>query len=96
MDPLVVGDVGAIINSARTALDILMFAVLSRQRKEPKGNTHFPIYSKTADFLAAVDMIESKKRINVSEASAIKKTRAYRGGDPFLYPLHRLDIRHSP
>ena len=92
LDPLIIGDVGAILNSMRTALDILMFAVLARHRKKPKGKTHFPICSRAADFLAAVNMLESKKRIVAIEATAIKNTQAYRGGDPSLYAIHQLDI----
>ena len=92
IDSLITGDVGAIINAARTALDILMFSVLSRHRVKPRGNTHFPIFTASSDFLSRVNMLETKKRITAAEATAIKSTKAYRGGDAFLYPIHHLDI----
>ena len=92
LDPLIFGDIGAIINSARTALDILMYAVLARHAPKPKGKTHFPICAIHADFLNTVSMLETKQRVSTIEAAAIKNTRAYRGGDPLLYVLHQLDI----
>lgn len=92
LDPLISGDIGAIINSIRTALDILMYAVLARYTPKPKDKTHFPICATVTQFLDIVTMMETKKRIGPMEAAAIKDTRAYRGGDPLLYVLHQLDI----
>ena len=92
VDSLILGDIGAVINSIRTSLDILMFAVLARHRPKPNGKTHFPIYATDTQFLDAVNVLEANQRISSVEAAAIKKTKAYRGGDKLLYPLHQLDI----
>jgi hypothetical protein len=54
LDPLIHGDVGAIINSARTALDILMSALLAGHGIKPNSKAHFPIRKARTDFLAAV------------------------------------------
>ena len=92
LDPLIQGDVGAIINSMRTALDILMSTLLVGHGIEPNRKAQFPFRSTEAEFLHAVTMLESKKWISQAEAIAIKETRAYKDGDPILYSIHRLDI----
>lgn len=92
IDPLIQGDVGAIINSTRTALDLLLSALLAANGEKPNSDAHFPIRRSSGDFLAAVTMLESKKWLRADEAAAIKQTRAYDGGDHFLYPIHKLDI----
>jgi hypothetical protein len=92
LDPLIHGDVGAIINSARTALDILMSALLAGHGIKPNSKAHFPIRKARTDFLAAVTAIEDKQWISSSEAATIKHTKAYDRGDHVLYPIHQLDI----
>jgi len=92
LDPMVIGDVGAIINSTRTALDILMSALLVRHGKKPNSEAHFPIRKTAADFLDAVNVLEGKQWIDAAEAATIKNTKAYDGGDKFLYAIHKLDI----
>lgn len=92
LDPLIVGDIGAIINSVRTGLDLLMSALLVGNGEIPNSKAHFPIRKSPADFQTAVDALEMKHWINAAEAAAIKRTKAYLGGDHFLYPLHQLDI----
>src|SRR6202035_3751909 len=54
LDPLIYGDVGAIINSTRTALDLLLSALLTSNGKNPNSDAHFPIRKYPADFEAAV------------------------------------------
>ena len=92
IDPLIVGDIGAIINSVRTGLDILMSALLTSNGAKPNSKAHFPIRKDAADFLGSVDALEAKQWVTPPEVAAIKRTKAYLGGDPFLYTLHHLDI----
>jgi len=92
LDPLIQGDAGAIINSIRAALDLLMSALIKRNGKKPNSDAHFPIRKSADDFLAAIIVMEGKKWVSPTEATAIKRTKAYKGGDHFLYALHQLDI----
>jgi len=92
LNPLIQGDAGAIINSTRSALDLLMSALIKRNGKKPNSDAHFPIRKSADDFLAAIRGMEDKKWISAIEAAAIKRTKAYKGGHHFLYPLHQLDI----
>jgi hypothetical protein len=90
LDPLIIGDVGAIVNSMRSALDLLMYAVLARRTKKPETkrglSTHFPIRDTATNFLDYVDVLEVKQRITSNEATAIKKTKAYKGVTHFCTP----------
>lgn len=92
LDSLIQPDVGAIINSTRTALDLLMSALLKRNGATPNQDANFPIRKMKSDFLSRVAMFESNGWLSRTEAAAIKRTKAYEGGDHFLYPLHKLDI----
>ena len=92
LDPMIQGDTGAIINSTRAALDLLMSALIKRNGKKPNSSAPFPIRRSADGFFTAVTMMENKKWISTTEAATIKHTKAYKGGDHFLYPLHQLDI----
>jgi hypothetical protein len=92
LDSLIHGDIGAIINSMRTALDILMSALLTGHGIKPNSKAHFPVRSTEAEFLTSVATLESRKWISAAEAVAIKRTKAYKGGDRVLYSIHQLDI----
>lgn len=92
LDPLIHGDIGAIINSMRTALDILMSSILAGHGVKPNSQAHFPIRNTETEFLDRVAMLESKQWVTSVEAAAIKRTKAYKGGDRVLYSIHQLDI----
>jgi hypothetical protein len=91
LDPLIVGDVGAMVNSIRTGLDLMMAAVVARHGIVPRRAPNFPIHKTSADFLAAVDDLENKKWISSLEATVIKRTKAYNGGDGMLFHIQTLD-----
>jgi hypothetical protein len=95
LDPLIVGDVGAIINSTRSALDIAMSAMLAAHGKKPCRAAHFPIRTVQADFVAQIAVFKSKQWASAAEIAAIEATGAYEGGDGLLYPLHQLDIQRK-
>jgi hypothetical protein len=92
LDPMIIGDVGAIINSARTSLDIFWMLLIARHGFKPKGNTSFPIRDTAANFNNAVNVLKLEYRGTSAEIAHLKRYRAYRGGNNFLYPLHHLDI----
>jgi hypothetical protein len=54
LDHLIVGDVGAIISSVRTALNLLLSAVIARHGIQPERAPDFPISKTAADFEGAV------------------------------------------
>ena len=95
IDPILVGCAGAIINSARTALDMLWMLLIRRHGKKPKGNTGFPIRDTAAHFDTAADVLKLEYGGTDTEVAAIKKTRTYKGGNNHLYPLHHLDIERK-
>lgn len=92
LDPLAIAEAGAIINSIRSALDILAGALARRNGVNPTSKMHFPIYSNPVDALDPRQGIEAKQWLSVGERSTIKSLKPYKGGDAVLYPLHQLDI----
>lgn len=91
LDPLIVGDVGAIINSVRTSLDLMMAAVIARNNVVPNRAPNFPIHKKRNDFLAAVKRLETEYGVSPAEIAYIKRTKAYDGGDHVLWHIGTLD-----
>jgi hypothetical protein len=95
LDPLIVGDVGAIINSVRTALNLLIAAVVARHGTKPSRAPDFPIAKKPADFLAAVKKLEAEYGLTTIETRIIERTKAYSdafpGGDHVLWHIGKLD-----
>jgi len=91
LDPLIVGDVGAMVNSIRTGLNLMMAAVVARHGIVPIRAPDFPIAETPAKFLATVESLENKKWISPLEAKVIKRTKAYSGGDGMLFHISKLD-----
>jgi hypothetical protein len=91
LDPLIAGDVGAMINSIRTGLNLMMTAVVARHGVIPNRAPDFPIAKTASDFLATINKMESKKWISSLEAAVIKRTKAYNGRDGILWHIGKLD-----
>jgi hypothetical protein len=95
LDPLIVGDVGAIVNSVRTALNLLMAAVVARHGTVPSRAPDFPIAKTPGDFLRAVKKLEAEYSLTSVEAKIIERTKAYSdefpGGDHLLWHIAKLD-----
>jgi hypothetical protein len=91
LDPLIIGDVGAIINSVRTGLDLMMAAVVARHVASPSWFPNFPICESRDDFLDAVGKLQSRYQLTADEADAIRRTKAYDGGDHLLWHIAKLD-----
>jgi hypothetical protein len=87
--------VGAIINSSRSALDLLSATLATRNCVKPSKCTHFPIFSSEQDMIDPLEGIEGKKWLSKSERAVIKSLKPYKGGDHTLWPLHQLDIRRK-
>lgn len=84
--------IGSIINSYRTALDILAAALARRNGISPSSDTHFPICANAKAFAERCKRIERKKWLSKSELSILKNLSPYNGGDPLIWTLHQLDI----
>lgn len=94
LDPLIVGDVGAMINSIRTGLNLMMATMVARHGIVPDRAPDFPIHEKALYFLKRVDELEAKKWISNIEARWIKRHKAHaRGGigGEILFHVHKLD-----
>jgi hypothetical protein len=91
LDPLIVGDVGAAINSIRTGLDLMMAAVVARHGVSPDRAPNFPIAKTRTDFSAGVKKLETEYGISSVEIAAIERTKAYDGGDHVLWHIAKLD-----
>lgn len=90
LDPLIIGDVGAIINSVRTGLDLMMAAVVKRHGKLPSHAPSFPIREKRSEFLTVVEKLVSKKLISSKEAAAIKRAEPYATENEKYHGFQRL------
>ncbi len=91
LDPLIIGDVGAIINSVRTGLDLMMAAVVARHGVTPERAPNFPIRKKSSDFFESVEQLKADKWVTAQEAAFIERTKAYDGGDHVLWHIAKLD-----
>ncbi len=92
VDPLISAEAGAILNSMRSALDLLGAALAARNGIKPSYETHFPIFRSIQDMIDPLEGIEGKKWLSKSERAAIKALNPYQGGDEVLFPLHQLDV----
>ena len=91
-DPLINAEVGAIINSLRSGLDLMHLAVLGRHGVKFNRDAHFPIRTKAADFRGEVKALKTKQWLSQGEFAAIKKLRPYKRGNRPLWLLNQLDI----
>ena len=91
IDPLIIGDVGAVINSVRTALDLTMTAVLSRHGVVADWTPPFPICKNSVDFFTKVKSLETEHGCSAAEVAYIERMKAYDGGDHVLWHIAKLD-----
>jgi hypothetical protein len=87
--------VGAIINSLRSALDLVASALAKRNGKRPSSDRHFPIFDNLQDMIDPLHGLDSKERkewLSDADRAAIKALKPYKGGDDSLWLLHHLDI----
>jgi hypothetical protein len=91
-DPLINAEVGAIINSIRSSLDILITSVAARPTGVAPKDAHFPIARDHAEWLSGG--YKGHKVIQGLPKAAhtiIEKLEPWRGGNHFLVALHDLD-----
>jgi hypothetical protein len=85
-------EVGAIINTIRTSLDLLASALARRNGKKPSADRHFPIYPSLYDFIDPLNVAKRKDWLSERERSLIEKLKPYRGGNDRLFALHHFDV----
>jgi hypothetical protein len=83
IDPEIVGDVGAIINSTRTGLSLLVAAVAASHNGGviPKRTPDFPFSRLESEFLNRINRLKDKHGFSDAEIARIKATNAYLDGD---------------
>ena len=91
-DMLVNAEVGAIINSLRSSLDLLASALAVRNGKKPSRECHFPIYRSRDEFIKASNVRKREKWLSPRQIAIIELLKPYNGGDDELFALHHLDI----
>ena len=69
------------INSLRSALDLLAAALATRNGEKPSPDTHFPIFACEQDIIDPLTGIEGEKWLSKSDRATIKSFKPYRGGD---------------
>jgi hypothetical protein len=85
-------EVGAIINTIRTSLDLLASALAQRNGKKPSADSHFPIYPTVYDFIDPLNVAKRKQWLSDSARSIIENLKPYRGGNDRLFALHHFDV----
>jgi len=94
-DPLPVifnAEVGSIINSIRTSLDLLASALARRNGKQPRADRHFPIYRSMMDFIDPPNAAKRKQWLSERERTFIESLKPYKGGHDRLFALHHFDV----
>lgn len=89
---LINAEVGAIINSIRSSLDILIAAV-ARRHGVPDKNSYFPIANSRDQFLTGgYKGAKVIKALPIAAQTTIERLEPWKGGNPCLIALHELDI----
>jgi hypothetical protein len=95
-DAVLNAEVGAIVNSLRTSLDLLFTALVERNTgMEVRRDTYFPILPDASNFLGTIEKHEAENRLSSAQAVTIKNIRPYKGGNDALYLLHHLDLKRK-
>jgi hypothetical protein len=85
-------EVGAIINTVRTSLDLLASALARRNGKTPSPDHHFPIYRCVMDFIDPLSVKKRKSWLAEDARVIIENLKPYRGGNNRLFALHHFDV----
>lgn len=92
--PIINAQVGAMINSLRASLDLLVNRLAERTGHAGKEDSHFPICpSRDAFFIGKHAGHKHIRRLSDVDRKIIEELEPWRGGKiPLLYALHELDI----
>lgn len=85
-------ELGAIIGSFRSSLDLLAATIAKRNGIVPSHDTHFPVFRSWQDMIDPLTGLEAKKWLSSADILIIKSLDPYEGGNEALWALHQLDI----
>lgn len=97
-EPIINAEIGVIINSIRSSLDILATTLFNRHISSMGGvrekDIYFPIAADAAQFarLKGYKGAAFVKALPVAERGLIETLKPYHGGDDILCAIHDLDI----
>jgi hypothetical protein len=89
---LINADVGAIIKSIRSSLDLLASALATRNGVDPPDHVYFPIFDCIVDFIDPKWNHKGKEWCSKSQRTTIESLKPYPGGNDALVALHGLDV----
>lgn len=94
--PLTVNaEIGAIINSVRSSLDVLARTLADRGGVRRGKHTQFPVFDSIAEFSHTKKGLKNIQWLTANQAIIIEKFKPYKGGNDVLYALHQLDIERK-
>lgn len=79
LPPIIHAEVGAIIGSFRSSLDLLAASLAKRNGVLPSQDTHFPIFRSVHDFIDPLNGLEAKKVVVQARNWNNQNARALRG-----------------
>ena len=85
-------EVGSVINTIRTSLDLLASALAVRNGKAPSSDRHFPVYSSIMDFIDPLYVAKRKSAFVERDRLIIEGLKPYAGGNDRLFALHHFDV----
>lgn len=96
-DPLLNAAIGATINSIRSSLDILFFALIGRHQRardpaQSSSAAKFPFESTEAKLGQTLAAHRRRGWLTQEQSTRLESTQPFAGGNITLYALHQLDI----
>lgn len=94
LPPIINAEVGAIINSIRSSLDLLATALAHRHCIPKPDDMYFPVAKSAAEFASGRGYKGTAliKGLPPTEREIIESVKPYSGGNDALVALHKLDI----
>jgi hypothetical protein len=87
---------GAYLNVLRSALDILACTLAARHGVTEFDDIYFPVARNANNWVTANPRRDMFLRLlTPDERAVIDSLKPYKGGDPDIWPLHRLDIERK-
>jgi hypothetical protein len=83
--------VGAIINSARSSLDLLASSLARRNGVARRRDIYFPFAKSFGHYSNPTQIAKRKKWLSAGDMAIIDSFQPYGGGNGLLYALHTLD-----
>jgi hypothetical protein len=90
--PIINAEAGAIVNSLRSSLDVLMNVLATRNGQASPREVQFPVCDSAEKFFHGRDAGRKRiKRLSAADQAIIESLKPWKGGNGFLYALHEID-----